>query len=476
MSVDPELRAFIDGLSRDALAALLLDLAERMPAVADALAARRRAVGGDAQRLAATIRSELSGARRRSGPWPNFEAIRDKLALLRDAGAADAMCDLAGPILEAGADLIEETEDEGDLAEEVSACLDLVFAALPASSMSPDAQILWAIDMELRDPFDLCRGSAAVWDRPKPPTVWGQVADVLRARLDRMPPSKPDDHEARFTRDSLLNRLVAVLGKAGRAEEVFDLVAVEARRAGSYPRMVTQLRAAGRLAEAEQWARDGLAAGGRPGADGELRQAIRELRAQAGDWDAVAALQADAFFSAPSIHTLQRMLDDSTRAGVAPTVREAALRYLEDGVRPDGQAGWPLPPADPPQPTTAAQPFPQYELLIQLAIAEQRPADVLSWYDRARAAKARLSVAEDRIATAVGQAHPERAAAIWRDLATRQIAQANVRAYDEAARQLRRLRAVLPEPAWRAELEGLKAAHRRKPRLVEAIDRLLQEP
>jgi hypothetical protein len=174
MSADPELRAFIDGLSREALATLLLDLAGRLPAVADALAARRRAVGGDAQKLAATIRSELSGARRRSGPWPNFEAIRDKLVLLRDAGATDAMCDLAGPIIEAGADLIEETE--------VAACLDLIFAALSTSSMSPDAQILWAIDMELRDPFDLCRGSAAVWDRPEPPMVWGQVADVLRTR------------------------------------------------------------------------------------------------------------------------------------------------------------------------------------------------------------------------------------------------------------------------------------------------------
>lgn len=179
MSTDPELRAYIEGLSREAMAALLLDLAGRVPAVAEALAGRRRATGGEAGKIVAGIRRELS-ASRRSGPWPDFESIHERLAQLRDAGAADAMLELAGPIIEAGADLIEETEDEGDLAEEVVACLDLIFDVLPQSSLPPHEQILWAIDLELRDPHDLTQGSAAVWEHPEP-AAWSQVADALRS-------------------------------------------------------------------------------------------------------------------------------------------------------------------------------------------------------------------------------------------------------------------------------------------------------
>lgn len=232
--------------------------------------------------------------------------------------------------------------------------------------------------------------------------------------------------------------------------------------------------AAGRPAEAERWARAGLAAG-TSAVGGDLRQALRELRAEAGDWPAVAALQADAFFNVPSLHALQRLLADSARAGVEPAVRDAALRYLEDGVRPEAAAGWPLPPADPPQPPAARQSFPQYDTLIQLAIHEKRPDDVLHWYDRTQSEGARLSVTDDLVAAAVAPAHPERAAQIWRELAARQLKHADVRAYDVAARYLGRLRAVVPEPEWRAELEGLKTAYRRRPRLVEAIDKVLRE-
>ena len=475
MSTDPELRAYIEGLSREALAGLLLDLAGRVPAVADAMAARRRAMGGEAGKIAASIRADLK-ASRRSGPWPNFASIQERLTQLRDAGTADAMLDLAVPMIEAGADLIEESEDEGDQAEEVAACLDLVFAALPQSSLPPYERILWAIDMELRDPYDLCRGSAVVWDHPESPTVWSQVADALRARLERLPPGSPSDYSARAARTGVMDRLHTALEKAGRADEVIPLAIEEAQRTGSYPRLVRELRAASRLAEAEQWARTGLAANVDSLAADSLRQIISELRAEAGDWPAVAALQAETFFTHPSLHALQRLLADSVRAGVESAVRAAALRYREDGVRPDAATGWPLPQADPPQPPGAAQRFPQYDPLIQLAIDAKRPADVLCWYDRARAEQARLSVTDDAVAGAMAPVYPERAAQIWRELAAGQLLRADVRAYDVAARYLSRLRAVVPESEWRAELAGLKATYRRRPRLVEAIDKVLQEP
>lgn len=475
MSTDSELRAYVDSLSREALAALLLDLAGRVPAVTTALAARRRTTGDEVGKLAASIRSDLKFSHR-SGPWPDFVSIRERLAQLSALGAADTMLELAAPVMEAGAELIEESEDEGDLAEEVAACLDLVFAALPQSSLPLHEQILWMIDMELRDAYDLTRGSAAIWDESVAPAVWLQVADALRARLEQLPPGSAGDNSAGYARNGLVDRLLTALDNADRSAERLALLTEEARRAGSYQRLVRELRAAGRVAEAEQWARAGLVANADPLATEALHRAISELRAEAGDWTTVAALQAEAFFRQPSLHTLQRLLADSARAGVELTVRAAALRYLEDGIRPDTAAGWPLPTTEPSQPPGAPQRFPQYDALIQLAINEQRPDDVLHWYDRARTEGVRLNLTDEIVARAIASANPERAAAIWRELIARQLRHADLRAYDMVARYLGQLRTVVPEPEWRAELEGLKASYRRRPRLVEAIDKLLQEP
>ncbi|NJN17519.1 MAG: hypothetical protein HC822_15240 [Oscillochloris sp.] len=76
MSTDPELHAYVDSLSRAAMAGLLLNLAGRNPTVAEALAAHRSASSGTAGKIVAGIRADLSASRRRSGPWPDFASIR----------------------------------------------------------------------------------------------------------------------------------------------------------------------------------------------------------------------------------------------------------------------------------------------------------------------------------------------------------------------------------------------------------------
>jgi uncharacterized Zn finger protein len=67
----------------------------------------------------------------------------------------------------------------------------------------------------------------------------------------------------------------------------------EAEQSGSYERLVERLLAAGRSAEAEQWARKGIVTTERqyPGIASQLREVIGTLRAQAGDWVMVAALR-----------------------------------------------------------------------------------------------------------------------------------------------------------------------------------------
>jgi uncharacterized Zn finger protein len=117
------------------------------------------------------------------------------------------------------------------------------------------------------------------------------------------------------------------------------------------------------------------------------------------------------------------------------------------------------------------------DVLIDLAIAEQRPDEVLRWYDR-RKPRSRSweygGLAEDRIAEAVVAKYPERAVAIWKQLAEAQIALTKPRAYDTAAGYLRKVARVLKqqgnEQDWRDYLTTLRRNNERKRRLVEILD------
>jgi uncharacterized Zn finger protein len=176
------------------------------------------------------------------------------------------------------------------------------------------------------------------------------------------------------------------------------------------------------------------------------------------------------------------------QAQVRPAVRAAALHYLATGELPrreerniNGTAipAWPLPNTGLPQ-TERRYPlqFPQLGLLIELAASEGRPAEVLRWYDR-RSPGRLFHINDDMVADAVVQDYPERAAQIWQQLVEARIAQTNPAAYQEAALFLRKLRQVRArqgkEAAWRDYLTALRAANRRKRRLIETLDALTRE-
>jgi uncharacterized Zn finger protein len=83
---------------------------------------------------------------------------------------------------------------------------------------------------------------------------------------------------------------------------------------------------------------------------------------------------------------------------------------------------------------------------------------------------------EGRVADAVAATHPDRAAEMYRGIIAGLIARTSPSAYVEALPYLRQLRALLRrvgrEEDWRQYLAGLRAAERRKRRLMEVLDRL----
>ena len=71
-------------------------------------------------------------------------------------------------LLEEGVRQVEQSHDEGETAGQISGCLDLVFQAVPRSSRSDAKKLLYAIDMDLRDQYDLCEGAGVILDHEWP--------------------------------------------------------------------------------------------------------------------------------------------------------------------------------------------------------------------------------------------------------------------------------------------------------------------
>ncbi|NWF81280.1 MAG: hypothetical protein HXY37_14755 [Chloroflexi bacterium] len=391
-------------------------------------------------------------------------------------------------LLQPGISQVEQSHDDGETAIAVASCLAVVFRALPASSLEPDEQITWAIDALLRDPYDLCYGARDVLEQPYPPTAWSTVADDLLSRLDSLP-AGAGDFSREYRRRQLTDFAILALEEAGRDAEIIPLCEREAEGGSGYQRAVERLLAAGRKAEAEQWVRTGIAATARqyPGIASALREVLCTLRGEAGDWTMVAALRAEAFFDSPSLPALRA---GGGRGASGSGSGGARDRLALPGNRPAAAAGsaqrrWGEHPG-PALPETGLPraerryplQFPQLGLLIELAISAGRPAEVLRWYDR-RGTVWHTQINDDTVADALAQAYPERAAAIWQGLAEARIAQTSPVAYEEAALFLRKLRRVWAQRgkvvAWRGYAEQLRAANKRKRRLVETLDVLLQE-
>jgi uncharacterized Zn finger protein len=258
----------------------------------------------------------------------------------------------------------------------------------------------------------------------------------------------------------------------------------EAKRTGSYDRLVKRLVETRRYEEAERWIQEGIQATRErwPGIAAGLRDAFRKIRTVEKNWSAVAAMQAEEFVRDPSRKAFTECKKASDRVKSWPTVREHLLRYLESGEFPWEQKGWPLQESglDRPHANPRIR-FPRIDELIDIAILEKKPDQVLRWYDqRTKGQFGWYGVNEDAIATAV-QAHaPERAVAIWKNKAERLIAQVKPSAYQEAAKHLRKASKVMGREEklaeWEDYLKGLREAHRRKHRLIEILDGLDGKP
>ena len=493
-----DIRKDIDGFLKGRTKAQLIDLihglAGQYPEMARDIADRKQVLSGNIENLVTRLHKEIRDLGNEPG-WqnywggegytPDYSGVRKKLVMLLKAEHIDVVLTLGQELVTIGTRQVEESHDEGETAREIAGCMPVIIEALDRSSLDSADKLTWALGALLEDQYEICEAFGEYLRREHPQEAWHTLADRLLARLHGLKGKKDaDDFSRNYERDRLSNWVIHALERAGREAEIIPLCIAEAKLTKSYERLVQRLMAAGRYKDAEKWLKEGLRDLGKkwPGIGAGLRDQLRQMRTLEQNWPVVAALQVEEFVRHPARQAFMECKKAGDKAGVWPQVRESLLRYLEKGELPWQQKGWPLPASGLDRPDVDQRNrFPLVGDLIGIAILEEKPDQVLKWYDhRPKGHFGFFEIGEDAIATAV-QAHaPERAVAIWKNQAERLIAQVQPRAYQEAVKYLRKAGEVMStrkqQAEWDQYLESLRKAHARKRRLMEILDGLQGKP
>jgi uncharacterized Zn finger protein len=525
--LDEKIRRHIHGMGREELAELVCSLAERYSELKEEFRERIALGEGDVDRLVAQARKELHHVTAQEawrnhwtgeGNTPDYGKLRRRLERLVELGQADAVVTLGRELIECGLEQVGSSDDEGETATELNRCLPVVFGAVEKSSLTPVRKLLFAIDACLRDDYDVIGDAADVLlNGEYGSEVWSAVADELSRRLSasaaalkRRGKSGDDDEGDEFSRNYERDLLSGWPGEAmenaGRGDEVSAVYEAEATRTGSYERLVRLLIERGREDEARRWAAEGIAktADKWPGIASSLAGQLCKLARRHRQWDVVAAHAAQAFFEWPSRKGFEELMTAAERARCAEPVRGLAHRFLETGVSPirltvskKGERrvtvdrAWPLPAPDylvtllRTDEQRRGRARPHYDVLIDMAIADQRSDEVLHWYDQWRRARKASPddfgwsgpvISADRVAEAVARSHPQRALEIYRRQVDQHLPEASVTAYEAVASCLRKMKPILESLEqggdWTRLVQGIRERYRNRPRFMEILDRL----
>jgi uncharacterized Zn finger protein len=486
--VDKEIRAYVTAKTKEQLVELVLNHAQRYPELYHDLVDSRHLDTGETKSLVSGLRKEIRNISsepgwqnywRGEGYTPDYSSVCRKLEKLLSASCADEVLAIGRELMVASVRQVGESDDEGETAQEISSCMPVIVKALDQSSLSPVDKLTWAVDAVLSDEYDLFNVFAEYLMRQHTPHDWSLLADRLLERINTSTPTKGEDTFSRnYRRDRLSDWAIHALECAGRSGEILPLCKSEAQKTGSFTRLVKRLITDSQWADAEHWILEGIRATGHkwPGIADELRTMLLDIRIEQQNWPAVAAIRADKFVRYPSQQTYTDCREAVSRLKAWPVVRECLLLYLENGTAPWKQKNWTLPPSglDKPDPPSNKKQFPMFDVLIDIAIYEKKPDDVLRWYDQMP--KHRFGwydQRDDRIAIAIQNHSPDRAVAIWQKLAEGLIALVKPHAYEEAASYWGKVKKVLKEQEqvkrWEEYLHNLKTTHARKRRLMEIL-------
>ncbi len=180
-----DITEFLEKYSKDALIEMILQLSSSYPALRQDLLDRSRLSSGKTKEIASSIRREITSIMSEpawqshwsdEGNLADFSRVEKNLLNLFNKGTYDVVVDLTKFLLERTYSYIESCNDDGDSASQISQCLDIGFRALKKSALLDFEKLNFAINSQLQDDYELCRGASEVIDSIHDKNTWSKVS------------------------------------------------------------------------------------------------------------------------------------------------------------------------------------------------------------------------------------------------------------------------------------------------------------
>lgn len=473
-----ELEAALKKLSKEQLVTLVLQAARLAPEVAALCPGKAESRQKNVLAMVKDVRRAMRKAEEEPD-WgdydgyyrggPDYEPVRKKLDILRLAGFPEEVLELGFDLIEDSKSQIEMYDQEGEIQDAIAECMTVVLQALRDVGRPMHEKLLWAADAVLADEFAVSDCSWEILRETHATAEWNPVADDLLSRVAT--------HASQgYARRALIDLTAHALTAAGRDDELLDLHRQEAVHSGEYLPLVQYLLEKGEDREAEEWIHKGMAALEKkePYTVERLRACLLDLRKKQKDWDSALCMQTEDFVARASLEQFKECRRSAEKLKIWPVLRPLLMDFLIERKIPWSQDAWPC--QNRGKLSRFHEKHPDFTTLIDLAIAEKKPAEVLKWYDLQRKTQRGYGYSADSVADAVREFAPERAIALWKGLAEAQIALTKPNAYVAAAVFLRKLGKLMRErdmaAQWDIYIQSLRHTHRRKTRLMEVLDGL----
>ncbi|MCD4782963.1 MAG: hypothetical protein K8T10_03920 [Candidatus Eremiobacteraeota bacterium] len=509
--VDPRdrLQKYLETKTKDELVDMIWKIADRIHPARQYLFDRIELEAGSVDELVESLLQEIEEVSSETGwrnHWneegytPDYSHIREGLRALLEKGHPDRVIPLGEKIIDRGSSQIEGSNDDGETQAEIESCMPFFFKALAKSSLKPAEKIIKIIDIEFEDYLGITDGAIDnYFDVKFPVEAWSEVADILTDRLEDMGKEKEVYDYGSYNWSYIAGELINALENADRDDEIIPLCKKEAELSGNYNRLVKILINEGKWDEADEWARKGLKAteGKHLSAMRDLSGYYRKIQEKKGDWKELALLLAEDFFREPSLGSYNELLKVSEKAGIKEEVRVYALHYLETEKKPgegiEKSKGknkklppWPLPISENFKKINShtAHGFPQFFLLIDIAMKENRNNDLMHWYKGLMSSDRSFYFNNDNkfvIARLLFKSHQEFSIEILKSIPENLIDNTRSGFYGEAFEYLKKIRQILKEcgreKEWDDYIESINQKHKRKRNLMKLLrsDNMIKE-
>ncbi len=379
--------------------------------------------------------------------------------------------------------------DEGEICREASRCMDVVAQAVMESDLDPVEKVKWEADIKADDSFcvlydmEVSYRTALKTDS----AGWKKIADYL---VDK----EVADHVVGSTGLRVWaswSDVAQALENAGNVGEAIRTLRDYLEDYDSlYVSLAELLERHGRLDEAKAVCREGIARlpdDGYETTSGKLRNKLRGWAEAEGDVKSVAAYDLAGFLSHSWIGHYDELKKSCEKAGAWERVQDFLRRHFETGCPVTNEKRWPLPKVVVKLPDTIAGAFPNYDMLIDLAVKEGRGLDALRWF-KARPNKEvrtwgfKRDLSGDKewdVADAVSDLKPDAALEIWRGLVAKNLEYAGEECYRVICKALAKMQPVMKKAGrldeWQRGIADIRTEYKRRRNLVKMLDDLVRE-